>query len=60
MAEAFVALAADAEARRALGQRAARDAGVRHSLDAAITAYQRLYDEVRGLGPREHPAAAAF
>ena len=52
MAEAFVSLAADAEARRTMGERAARDAGERHSLGAAIAAYQRLYDEVRGVrGP---------
>ena len=49
MAEAFVSLATDAQARRALGERAARDAGERHSLGAAIAAYQRLYDEVRGI-----------
>lgn len=50
MAEAFLALAADAEGRRALGERAARDAARRHSLDAALAAYQRLYDEVREIG----------
>ena len=33
---------------------------VRANPEVTRTAYQRLYDEVRGLGPREHPAAAAF
>ena len=49
MADAFVALAADAGARQALGARAAREAAVKHSLHAAIDAYQGLYDELRGL-----------
>jgi glycosyltransferase involved in cell wall biosynthesis len=53
MADAFVQLAEDGAGRRALGERAARDAGVRHSLDAAIAAYQRLYDQARGVGPGE-------
>jgi glycosyltransferase involved in cell wall biosynthesis len=48
MAEAFVALAADPAARKALGARAAREAAHKHSLHAAIHAYQGLYDELRG------------
>jgi glycosyltransferase involved in cell wall biosynthesis len=60
MAEAFVALAADGAARRALGEAAARDARTRHSLAAAIVSYQNLYDEVRGGAAREVGAAAAF
>jgi len=57
MAAAFVELGNDAAARRALGQRAADVARVRHSLRAAIDAYHGLYDEVRGLAGA--PAAAA-
>ncbi len=53
MADAFVEMAANAEARRALGARAARDAAERHSLRAVISAYQGLYDEARGLSERE-------
>lgn len=60
MAEAFVHLAADGAGRRALGARAARDAGTRHSLRAAIQAYERLYDEARGVGAREQVARPAF
>jgi glycosyltransferase involved in cell wall biosynthesis len=47
MADAFVALAADAAGRRALGDAAARDAKTRHSLGALISSYQTLYDEIR-------------
>jgi len=53
MADAFVEMAANADARRALGARAARDAAERHSLRAVISAYQGLYDEARGLSERE-------
>src|SRR4029079_6628248 len=53
MAEACVALAADAGARQALGARAAREAAIKHSLHAAISAYQGLYDELRGLPAQE-------
>ena len=53
MAEAFVALAADPAARKALGARAAREAAHKHSLHAAIHAYQGLYDELRGLPVQE-------
>jgi len=53
MAEAFVALAADPAARKALGARAAREASHKHSLHAAIHAYQGLYDELRGLPVQE-------
>jgi glycosyltransferase involved in cell wall biosynthesis len=60
MAEAFVALAADGEARRALGARAAREAVVKHSLHAAIAAYQGLYDELRGLPAQEVVPQAAL
>jgi glycosyltransferase involved in cell wall biosynthesis len=60
MADAFVQLAEDGALRRAVGTRAARDARVRHSLAAAIEAYQRLYDEARGLATREVAARAAF
>ena len=60
MAEAFVALAADAGARQALGARAAREAAVKHSLHAAIDAYQGLYDELRGLPAQEVVARAAL
>jgi len=61
MAEAFVALAQDQVGRRALGQRAAAEAAVRHSLQGAIAAYQELYDEVRGVtSTREHAARPAF
>jgi glycosyltransferase involved in cell wall biosynthesis len=61
MGEAFVALAQDEVGRRALGQRAAVDAATRHSLEAAIQAYQRLYDEARGVvGSREQAARPAF
>jgi glycosyltransferase involved in cell wall biosynthesis len=59
MADAFVALAADQALRRELGARAATDAETRHSLPAAIQAYQQLYDEVRGLGAKQ-TARAAF
>jgi glycosyltransferase involved in cell wall biosynthesis len=58
MADAFVALAQDGPARRELGERAAREAALRHSLRAAIEMYQQLYDEVRGLGAR-HPETRA-
>jgi glycosyltransferase involved in cell wall biosynthesis len=47
MADAFVELAQDAAARRALGARAAADAAVRHSLRGVIDSYQRIYDEAR-------------
>jgi glycosyltransferase involved in cell wall biosynthesis len=60
MAEAFVALAADAGARQALGARAAREAAAKHSLRAAIDAYQGLYDELRGLRAQEVVARAAL
>ena len=61
MAEAFVALAQDEVGRRALGQRAAAEASVRHSLHAAIAAYQDLYDQVRGVAAsREQAARPAF
>jgi glycosyltransferase involved in cell wall biosynthesis len=61
MANAFVALAQDEVGRRALGQRAAAEASVRHSLQAAIQAYQGLYDEVRGVvGAREQAARPAL
>ena len=60
MADAFVALAADAGVRRALGARAAREAVARHSLQALITAYQGLYDELRGLPAQEVVAQAAL
>jgi glycosyltransferase involved in cell wall biosynthesis len=60
MADAFVALAADRAIRRELGDRAARDAETRHSLPAAILAYQQLYDEVRGVGAAKQTARAAF
>jgi len=61
MAKAFEELAGDATARRALGARAAADAVERHSLRAAIEAYQGLYDEVRGgVMGREVAATAAF
>jgi len=60
MAEAFSALAADAGARRALGARAAREAAVKHSLHAAIEAYQGLYDELRGVPAQEVVARAAL
>jgi glycosyltransferase involved in cell wall biosynthesis len=53
MADAFVRAAGNEPERRALGARAARDANVRHSLASAIHAYQRLYDEARGLETRE-------
>src|SRR5262249_39345735 len=49
---AFVELAGDAAARRALGERAARDAVVHHDLGGAIRTYQGLYDQVRGAGAR--------
>jgi glycosyltransferase involved in cell wall biosynthesis len=57
MAEAFVALAQDEVGRRALGQRAAAEATVRHSLQAAIVAYQGIYDDVRGVAHKREPAA---
>jgi glycosyltransferase involved in cell wall biosynthesis len=60
MAEAFVALAADGGARRALGARAAREAVAKHSLAALIGAYQGLYDELRGLPAQEVVAPAAL
>jgi glycosyltransferase involved in cell wall biosynthesis len=60
MAEAFVALADDPAGRRALGERAARDAAERHSLRAVIAAYQGLYDEARGLTAREVGTVPAF
>lgn len=61
MAEAFLALAQDEVGRRALGQRAAAEAAVRHSLNGAIAAYQGLYDEVRGVAAaREQAARPAF
>jgi glycosyltransferase involved in cell wall biosynthesis len=60
MAEAFGALADDAEGRRALGARAMRDAAIRHGLESAISAYQDIYDGVRQPGVREVGAAAAF
>jgi glycosyltransferase involved in cell wall biosynthesis len=61
MAAAFVELGNDAAARRALGQRAADVARVRHSLRAAIDAYHGHYDEVRGLaGAPAVAASAAF
>jgi glycosyltransferase involved in cell wall biosynthesis len=60
MAEAFVALAADAGARQALGVRAAREAAIKHSLHALIDAYQGLYDELRGLPAQEVVARAAL
>lgn len=60
MAEAFSALAADAGARQALGARAAREAAVKHSLHAAIEAYQGLYDELRGVPAQEVVARAAL
>ena len=53
MADAFVRAAGNEAERRAIGARAARDANVRHSLASAIDAYQRLYDEARGLSTRE-------
>ena len=59
MADAFVRLAGDEPARRAMGARAARDAQARHSLKAAIAAYQNLYDEARG-SPRESGTPLAF
>jgi glycosyltransferase involved in cell wall biosynthesis len=61
MADAFVALAQDEVGRRALGQRAAAEATVRHSLQAAIAAYQGIYDDVRGVAhAREQAARTAF
>ena len=60
MADAFVALAADPAARQALGARAAREARVKHSLQAAIAAYQGLYDQLRGVRAQEVVAQAAF
>ena len=60
MAEAFVQLARDAAERRALGARAALDARTRHSLAAAVRAYQQLYDEARGLAQREVALRVAF
>ena len=60
MAEAFSALAADAGARQALGARAAREAVAKHSLHAAIEAYQGLYDELRGVPAQEVVARAAL
>jgi glycosyltransferase involved in cell wall biosynthesis len=61
MAEAFLALAQDEVGRRALGQRAAAEAAVRHSLQGAIAAYQGLYDEVRSIAAnREQAARPAF
>jgi glycosyltransferase involved in cell wall biosynthesis len=59
MAQAFDELGRDAAARQALGGRAARDAIERHSLRAAIEAYQGLYDEARGKGVRGEVAATA-
>lgn len=50
LAAAFVKLAEDAEARRALGTRAAREAVIRHSLRGLVDAYHQIYDEVRGAG----------
>jgi glycosyltransferase involved in cell wall biosynthesis len=52
MARAFLRLAGDAAARRALGARAAREALEKHSLQGAIDAYQGLYDEMRGVTTR--------
>jgi glycosyltransferase involved in cell wall biosynthesis len=62
MAEAFLRLAEDETRRRELGQRAAREAASKHSLRGAIDAYQRLYDEMRGVAARgkEQPARAAL
>jgi glycosyltransferase involved in cell wall biosynthesis len=60
MAEVFVALAADPAARQALGTRGAREAAVKHSVRAAIGAYQGLYDELRGLPAQEVVAQAAL
>ena len=56
MAEAF---RAGGRPRRAAGARgqAAREAVVRHSLRAAIDAYQGLYDELRGVPAQEVVAA---
>jgi glycosyltransferase involved in cell wall biosynthesis len=47
LADAFVALAGDPGARRALGDRAAGDAAVHHDLAGAVRTYQGLYDQVR-------------
>jgi glycosyltransferase involved in cell wall biosynthesis len=52
MGQAFLRLASDAAARRALGARAAREALEKHSLQGAIDAYQGLYDEMRGVTTR--------
>jgi len=60
MADAFVELAQDQAARRALGERAGREAAARHSLRGLIDSYQSLYDEVRGLGAQNLTARAAF
>lgn len=63
MGAAFARLAEDPAARRALGERAARDAAERHSLRGAVEAYQRLYDQVRGIATgdeRELRARPAF
>jgi glycosyltransferase involved in cell wall biosynthesis len=61
LADAFVELAGDAGARRALGQRAAADAALHHDLGGAIRTYQGLYDQVRGAGVTRnfgaHPAS---
>jgi glycosyltransferase involved in cell wall biosynthesis len=59
MGEAFVALAQDRTARHDLGERAAREAALRHSLRAAIETYQQLYDEVRGLRATQPESRAA-
>jgi glycosyltransferase involved in cell wall biosynthesis len=60
MAAAFVALAEDAAARRALGARAAAEAAARHSLRGNVTAYEHIYDEVRGVRARQAGARLAF
>jgi glycosyltransferase involved in cell wall biosynthesis len=62
MSLAFGRLASDAAGRKALAERAAREALEKHSLQGAIDAYQGLYDEMRGIAPRaqEQRARAAF